>query len=726
MVQAVDTNLQGRLEQYKAVQDRMDRVPPDSEEALREDGLAWSCNVDWGGMEKGVAEIKDPLFNLATQPNPYVKLACPAEVPCPASALQTLAEKDAELLDEWGQFEYELEMMLDARAQTGHGIFHFPHPRSWVFRSLHPSNIIIPRDAKLNPETWNWFAIKTEFPITELIRRLEKPDAATTLGYRPQAIIEAIRRFAENGGEQWAAALEKGMGEYYINNLRTNDLAFAASQKNESLPGFILYVREWNGKISEKHLLSDGEFCAAHGFLFNKADRHECMDDMLCLFPHSLGGGFFHRVRGYGVKMLPFHDAQNRTFNRVFDVTWLSSGLMLQGGGDDLRRMSEVVVGPYTYIPDDLKIVQQSFANPGQGLVSMLREVERMSDRSETAFGGGGGSSSNPEKTAKEATMLYQDKNKMEGYAISRFYKQLGRFHAVRIKRMLMQSPTDVDPGAKISKAFQAEAGRLGIAKEIWSKIKADAARIFGDGNPVNQFLAMRDLMFLQAKFTASGQRSFTRHLVQSRLGSRAWADEFTGPEEKQLGADDLFMRERRMAQLENGNFETSDTKLDVAMQDHHLIHAGEHTIYAEEVAARLQQQHLSKADAFARLGRAQAHVSGHIQMLAIDPMAKAEFQDLQRRWAGIVNLMRQLGQQLQAEAGQAQQAAMEEQRNPRLSVREIEESETAKLRRQQMAEEHALKMKLAQETHDFELSRKGQSHTADLQSKLLQGATTL
>ena len=86
LISAGARNLEHRLEQYRLVEDAYDRIPPDTEEQLRADGLGWAANVDWGGMEAGIDSAASPFVNLLTEPEPFVKFASTAVPTAPSSS----------------------------------------------------------------------------------------------------------------------------------------------------------------------------------------------------------------------------------------------------------------------------------------------------------------------------------------------------------------------------------------------------------------------------------------------------------------------------------------------------------------------------------------------------------------------------------------------------------------------------------------------------------------
>lgn len=716
LIRAQEKKQEPRLDIYRAVEAAYDRVPPDDDCALDADKLGWTANIDWGGMESGVNEGAEIDYNLATQPDTYVRLL--SGNPQFVDLLTVVEAEDKRALDEWDEFLPQLEMMVHNRRAHGLGIFHFPHPVGWHFNSLHPGNLITPPRGQNNPSKWPWFAIKTEFEITDLLARLADPEASSKLGWNVANIRKAITKFAERGGQEMVSSIERSV-ENYVLELRATDLAFA-QENNHSIPGYIFFVKEWDGGVSEYFITNEAEG-AGIGFLFEGVKRRQSMADVIALFPLSLGQGYIERVRGYGVKMLPYHDLENQTRNKFVDSVMLASGMIVQGEeGDDWQRLQNEVrqYGPYTYMPDGIKIQQQSFGDPSSGIVALNREMERVGGQRNRSFGGADHSQRTPEMTATQSRMLWQGESKAQTNEVARFYKQLSHFHALRFKRMFNPQLGVSDPGGPEAMAMMIRLQAQGVTLDVLSSVHTIKARtIFGDGDPVNQYLAMKDLEPFFGRFTEDGKKAYTHHVVAARIGDKDLAAQLTG---WKAGEDRNKTQARWQAQQENAVFEVADTRLDLGDRDNHLIHLGEHTVFAEEVIARLDGKEITEAEAFQKVGRTWAHAQQHLALAQEDPLLEAVIKDVARRWADLNNRQRQMGQHLQAEAEKAQRQQMEELRNPRPSVKDTEVRMTEEIKRSLAQERHRREMELLEQRHDLEMRMLAQGKAVEQQGKLL------
>ena len=715
-------DVQKKVRLAKLIEDAYEQMPPDGDEELEEDGLGWVANVDWGGMNAGISDGVENDYNLVTQPDTYVRLVARNPKIQLANAMEVLERLHKEMVDSWADSETEVQTMLQHRRMLGLGIFHYPHPHGWHYRSLHPCNLVLPPRAKLSPETWPWFAIRTELQITDLLARLKDRKAATTVGWNVLEIVKAIKKYAQNGAAQLMGQLFSDP-EGFIYNLAQNDLAFAA-ENAITMPGWTFYVREFDGKVSE-YLLTDYNDI---GWLYEGPRRHQNMADLIALFPLSLGQGYIERIRGYGVKMLPFHDLENRVLNHACDVTMIGAGMVLKStNGDDFARMRDDVRlhGPITFVPEGIEVQQNSFSNPSAGVLGLRREFERVSNLRSRAFGGADYGQRESDETATAARLNYQGRTTVRSYEIARFYKQLSNHYRIQWLKMTDKEMTERDPGGPAYQAFLADAVELGVVAQDIAAIKRVVARtIFGDGDPNNQFLALQDLKEYVGRLPATGQRIMMRLAFRARLRDPELVDEMMGPDDPTQ--DTQFTAQRWRCEMEQNTFETSDTKIDLQNDDNHLIHAGEHTVYAEEVSQRVDEQALSEAEGLSKLMRCREHTLMHIGFLQADPLARAEFKDLTRRWADLTNTLSQWSQHLQAEQQRQQQQQLEELKNPKPSVKEQEIALTEQVKRESILAETRLKNQLAVEKHQKEMDVLARASTVREGIEMLKAANSI
>jgi hypothetical protein len=702
------------------VDDMYDRRPPDDPAALRMDGLGWTNNVDWGGMEFGIDAAIAPEFNLLHDPETYVKLETIYQGYDHSQQKRTVEEEDKRMLDEWEEWVPELGKMLIQRKKYGLGIFYFRNCRSWQFQALHPGNLIT-TEPSINPNTWSWCAIHTDFRVDDLLQRMSGADSANDEfgkdGWNPAAIRRALimhdrkdRKGAWNMVNQWFYDAEKWRNEYLSNDL------YWSYVNDMSIPGYIVYVKEFDGTVTEYLLTKNDKV----GFLFRSPDKQRLtqMSDAFCMFPERCGQTLLREVRGYGIKNLAFLDAENQMNNRLLDAAYLSSSLFVRGGtADDLYNQQEMMIGPITLVPNNLEIQASQMPNTAQALVPITEHLTRLRENAAMATGGEGYGHGPDRETAKAATIRFQQGQRMQNYQVNLLYRCAQKFHRERFKRAYSNKMISRDAGYEEAKEALDRMEIKGVTKEFLASIdfkSTQVARLMGDGDPAKLYADLTELSAFMGLMTEGGKQELLRDMIHAKAGhDRAIAyvgDKATEP---------TTVRNKAQAQLENGHFESSDARVDPAGDDNHAIHVSEHTSFLEAKVQAMQQSGENPAEIFKTISRSIAHIGmnedgqvigGHLGALAQDPTQQEMFQDAVRRLTELVNLRRQIGQQVEA-----QQQAQAEQELQNLKQPMEEQAKAAKVQAEMQIAAEKARIEIAMKEAEAEFKEREQQLKLEL-----------
>lgn len=674
---------QARLNGFQAVADAYERMPPDSESDLEFDGFKGLANVDWGGMQAGIDDQAEIYLNLALEPDKFCAFKSRAKGPHVGKGLLDLSERHAKMMRQWEEIEIEFSMMTHNMAANGLGILHWPMPHSWHCQNLHPANLIVPKKAALNSKKWPWCAIVTRFEIQNLIPKLdpEVVEDAKSQGWDTEVIRDAINAFRAAQGSKMDEKLD-------IDQLISRFVADGPGSIDESdgIAGFIYYVREWDGTISE-YWISDQE--SVDKPLYKRRGRYRDMTQVIALFPAGLGDGHLMRIRGFGINSLPFHDLENRHLNRTIDAAWLAASIGLKGDPEMLDRLSELIIGPIFNVPDDFTVEQVAFQNQTKTLVEIGQLFDQKKASRSQSMGGPIDVSPNADRTATGARLRYQEQTGARSGAISRFYRQLSMFWKTMWFRIADPGASETDPGYFESRQMLEDALREGLPVEALATIdEVVAKRVFGDGDPNNLFLALSDLVGFLGRLSPSGQRFFIRHLFNARLRNAPEVDAMLVEPEQ----DDELQRQQQIAQGENADFETSNVAISVASSDNHGIHAGEHLLFAEDKITQFENKRIELEDAYLSISRVREHVLPHMQALQQDELSEPIFREYNNRFAGIDNAIKRYGQMLQAKREAEQADQLEQIKSPRPTVDQLAKVETEGLK-QQLEKQRAAKL---------------------------------
>lgn len=706
------------------VDDMYDRKPPDDANALAMDGLAWTNNVDWGGMEFGIDDAIRPEFALMHDPEVYVRIASNYNGPGAAYMRTKVEREDALMLDSWEEWIPESGKMLLQRKKYGMGILYFRHPRSWQCQALHPGNLLT-SSKSINPGRWEWAAIHTEFDMTDLLRKLSKKqkseddeyDGFGKDGWHQGNIRKAIQSYQKEN-----SSLSKILhrdAEEWRSEVLANDLHYS---KDLAITGYIVYVKEFDGKVTE-YLICDREDI---GFLYRspKAQRLRQMSSAFIMFPGQVGQNLFREIRGYGIKNLPLFDAENNNLNRALDQNWIANSTLLEGGSsDDLYRQSEMVVGAFTMLPPGLQIAANQFPDTTDKLLAVAEYFQRRRDGVKGVTGGGMGGEQAPDReSAKAATFRQHNNQQGQSYNAAFFKLACKKFHRERFRRYMGGTMVESDLGHEEAQKVKVKLLGMGVSQEFLDSLDLDAteaATIFGDGDAANLFASLMEMLPFVPSMTAEGRAAFYHDLANAKVGverSRTYfGDMLPDPTEQ---------RNKVQAQLENGHFESSDARLDVGGDDNHLVHLNEHVGFLEAKAQAMQEGQLSPEEFYKTLSRALPHLGlnadgqpegGHIAPLLQDQTLLGLSEGLIQRLMPLVNLRRQVEQQLQA-----QQQAEQEQQIQEMQMPLEEQAKAAKVQSEMLIAEQKAALEIQKLRAEIEhMKAKARLEIEILESKM-------
>lgn len=710
----------------RMVWDAYDRLPPNDPDAMRKNGEEWCANVDWGDTQNAINERVEQDNNLVTQPMPLVSAITEGQVgPRSLHAIQVAINEHYKMFrqsDFWGS---EAQGMTLERTGVGLGIFHHHIPFSWVFRSIPRCNLIYPPRATSNMSEWPWMAVRSDIDITDLIALLDNPENSTRIGWKTEAIRDIISKLP------WLPDTMRGFDwiknpEAFVEGLRLDSLTIAA-RNSQKIRMYHLYVREYDGRISES-IVSEDPVCS--DFMFRKKydGEYTSMADFVSILPLQVLR-YMEKARGLGHQVLPYNALINDARNRAVDAAILTSSLMLKDteGATGMRNITNLELGGrVTFIPEDMVMDQRSLGNPSQGLLGVMGMIQELRETNNSGFGGTDHTARRPEATATEMKLRYGEATKNLGFETDRFYDQLTLFYRANWKRLVyILEKGDKAPdvkGVKEAKDMWKRVMDQGVTKEDLKVIKSvEANRLFGDGDPNQVFLAIQDLQGPISRMPLTAQRAMDEMAVAARTRRPWMVQALYGTNDMQL--DRMFSVQNWRIVQENGSFESSDLPQPIQDDDYHPLHVVSHTQYGESVVADYDNQVLPPPESLKRLIKTRDHVALHMPLLQRDESQREVYATAAKAWQGIENKMVQMQQNIQDAQQAEQERAIEEMRNPRLTVEEQQKVLTAQVQRAEIAQTAEFERQLKAANAQSEMQLKKQLAAAEAQLKILQAA---
>lgn len=692
--------------QYQQVQDSLvydafDRVPPYDPAALANDGEAYRANADFGDAEAAITDRVEQLNNMMTQP-------------CPHISARTKQGTDMAVVDGIELFLFRLhEFLMQSEnyvdgmhnlafqmTSVGVGWACFGTPGSWHFSVIPRINVIYPKDGKKDISKLPWLAVRDQHSIVDLIAKLEKPDAAAAVGWNIPNIKLAISDLKFNNGTVGGNTIENAPDKW-IEGVSLNSYQIAA-ENGQNVTVYRHYVREYDNMVSEQIFLRSAGSAATVEkdlVLYQSKKRLKCFREVIVPFFLSVGSSYLEKVRGFGHRILPHTAVQNDLLCRSIDLTIISNSLLLKNkSAEDAEKVQrEVRFGSaITMIPDDVEVDQKSFGNPASGLIALEQNIRGRRDANRRVFGGTDGSMSDPQMTARQATLKYGENTRGAGYEADRLTVTLTAFHKLLWQRMLAIFTSDSIPPVEgrdeLKDFWNTHSVECGItAADLKNIINVKATSMIGDGDPNQVFMALTDLGPYIPSLPMSSQREALRMLIAARTRKADLAFKWVPTRTTEADREESLQNWR--ASQEEGQFEGSDIPVPVQDDDNNLYHAESHTKYAVGVLDSYSNGVLSPGDAFKKLFRARAHTTIHIERLMQNKLAQSQLAVIRKQWQGIENMMRRMQQQVQEAAQAEQQRQLEMMRNPPQDEKAKQAIQTAELQRQHMQVEHEARL---------------------------------
>ena len=725
-------------EQDKLVFDAVDRVPPYDPKELADDGEEWRTNADFGDFEGQINDKVEKVNNLLTQPCPFVDLRFKRDTdPTLMERMELFNYKLHEWLMSQSAFVEEVQSTAFHMVNTGVGWVLFGVPFSWQFTCVPRSNVIYPKGAKRNFSKLEWVGFRSDFPITDLIAKLdpERSSAAAAVGWQMPVIKQVVANLKFNDNSVGNIGTLENSPEKWVESV-TSQASVIASQNGQNITVYHMYTREYDGKVSWQIVhRSTGAVTGTPDdvVLFKSTIRYDCYSKFIVPFWLSIGSQYIEKCRGFGHRILPQCAVQNDLDCRGIDTTILSGSLMLKatGGADDLdKAQRNIKLGSVvTLIPDDMALDQKSFSNPAQGIIALSNNLRARRAANSRVFGGPDAAQQQPTgMSATHARMVYTEATAGGGYEADRLNIAANALHNILMDRLvaIWSDPTTPKAdGYDDAKAFWDDASEFCqiTTKDLKQITGYKAVSLFGDGDPNQVFLALSDLASSLPALPLSSQKEALRMMIAARTRKPHLAFKWLPIGSTQADRE-MSLQSWRTSQ-EEGQFEGSDIPVPVQDDDNNLVHAESHTMYAVGVVDSWNKGSITPEVAFAKIFRCRAHTMVHLQRLAADKRLEGATAKLNKQWQGIDNMARRMQQMVQEAAQAARARQIEELRNPKLTVKEQQDAMTAELQRQQMKEKHAAELQIMQERSAAEIQlAKRQSRAKSVEEQIRNSPT--
>lgn len=653
----------GRI--YKAY----NRFPPTQYSKLAKEGDAWQSNVNWGMLsfiiDNNLSSFYDMITERTTAATIVTKKGNKKEKTEWSDKI-SIAFNQA--LERWDDFLLNQEQDILDMLLYGRGLEMWEDLDGFQSKHVSCDKVLVPDGAKINLSNFDVLVIKWEFQLHELYEAIQDQDSADDMGWNVQAVVEAMRWRRDSWSRKYKTANE------FLHAVKEGNITITSHLK-EKVSTYIIFIREFNGKVSKHIVLQDyapmfsltrgkvpKDDSQAYtdkidevGFLFTRTGMFDSSKNAFAVFLDNAGSGMWHNTPSLAEKIFVQCRQYDFAMNAIMDAVKLNMSLILQGAtADATEKLKELVLGPYTVLPADVSFSQHRLELPTaeatKALQFMMLDMNRGIGNYRIHEKGMEGEA----PTATQSQLDATEAAKLTGTQLRRFNSQHSIYYRELYRRL---TNTSVDEsGYEIFKEFKDFLRDNQVPDEAWKfenihSIKSNM--LSGAGSPSFKLMAAQQtIQFTNITPKDEGQANAVRDAIAALQG-RDNVDRYLPKEQR----PDPTWNERIIG-FENESFESpvcNPQNLMVYPTDNHVEHiAGHLNDMARTLQVCQQAMEQGKADkaemqaAATKMLNAGGHVNAHMQQLAKDEGKQDRLKEFAKNLQVIQRQADQLSQQFQ------------------------------------------------------------------------------
>ena len=682
------------------VQAMFDGSPPYSDNALRNSGQGFRCNLNFGEAEKFLEAAMSAYVDLINSVETLVRVETVFGDPKQRIEWnRILSEEYSFQLRKWPRFNYEYLNLCNHFVGHGVGVNYFEDERSWQWRSSGLGDIIIPRQTQATEEAIEVAAARRSVQVNDLYRYIEDPKIASELGWNVEEVRKAITTVSETHDSQFSNWEEIQM------QMKNNDLWSTAKSARVKLVH--MWVKEFNGSVSHFITLDKG---SNKDFLYKRVGRYENIDQAFTFFTYGIGtNGTYHSIRGLGFKLYHHLQVSNRIRSQAIDNAMLAGSPMVQPEDErSLENFAFNYFGPFAILPPNMKFVDRAAPNTSQTMMPVLSDLSQMVQERAGQYSTTGSFGKGDRRTRFEVAAHLEEAAKLNVTALNLFYNPWDRFHQEVARRFFRLDYASGEPGGDAVFEFRERCFSRGVPMEALAALdlkKTRAVRAVGSGSQAKRSVSLQQLNELAGAFDEEGRHNLFRDQVASLVGHDAADRYIPARPDRRIPVD------AKVAQLETQHL-LEGKEIPVFIDELHVIHLDIHLPTIEDMFAAVEEGQMSIEQAAMSSMSLFQHAVAHLENIQQDPTIAdkvSQFnQRLQRLSELIINGQRKLAklereqQEVSAAEGGEAGAPENEQQNA--------------TDQQEKLIEHRLKLQMMQEKHEMEMMLKLQKAEQDRQ----------
>jgi hypothetical protein len=633
------------------IQGLIDGNPPFSEQKLRELGQGERVNVNWGHAGAKVEACSIPYFDMLTSVPQFAQV-------------RTKYGGNLSKREDWsGIITEEFQRLLIGNKTSflsnhqlcqknlivhGQACMYFPDGVDWRARAIDPWQVIVPRGASCDWESWEFCFLLDQVYTTDIYRRIADPEVAEAKGWSIKWAEEAMINARIDEQDQ------RRPWEWYQNELRDNGLYYSYS-KSKIIKLAHMFVREYPGRISHYIFdrLNPGEW------MCKVRDRYKSFSEAFTIFLNGVGAGDYHSVRGLGQQLYGYGQAMNRLNNGIIEGTLLQSAPMFQPQtAKDAEQVKTIQIGPYKVLPPGMAIINTNMGTALQGAMNVLeffqgQENENIGSFVPSVSGG------TRKKSNKQLELEMDEKAKLTNSRAELYMSALDTHYKEVYRRAANPNLLEEDGGGREALEFQQRCFDRGVPQAALLDISSvTATRSIGQGSAAYRMAAMRQI----GEFLPELPESSRKRVINANIGAIGGQEaiELFGMKDVTQQGNDLSI-----ASMENNLFLVGG-EIFVDPDQNHYVHASVHIAYGNKLVDAVKRQEKDPREVTKSLQNLSPHVVIHLDYLEKDPTRKHQFEELNQAFSELLKYADQIAKYAeQLDKREAEQMAAQQQQAP-------------------------------------------------------------
>lgn len=702
------------------------RFPPTEYSLLAKEGMEWQSNVCFGMLSYVVDNSISSFFDMITERNLAAdiktKFGDPRERATYSDQISFAFDK---VLREWDDFLLNQEQDLLDMHLYGKGIELKEENEGCFYEHVSADDFKLPAGTKINLCNFDVAILCKRYKISELWEKIENKPNNEVGGWNREAVLSAMYYCRKEWREKHKTyeSFSKEIAEGNVN---------IASHLKENIDTYVVWVKEFDGKISKFVCLKDyGEIIESKkkdrnnnvekGFeedvikneelLFKKLRYNDKVEDFLHAFFDCSGTGMWHNIPSLAEKIFVQCRQYDFTMNAIMDAVKINMSMLLQGSTPEASdKIKALQFGPHVIIPSDVLFTQQRVQLPTQEataavqfmMLDMFRGIGEYRVSERTSQGEAVTATQNRNDTAEAA--------RISGTQLKRYNEQHTKYYRKIYKSLV--SLTRGEKDYEHREKFETYLKERKVPKEAWAYENIESINsnlLAGAGSPAQKMQAAQAIIGL---LNISPKGAGQARAIEDGIAAAGGRNNVARYIEK-VNPDPTF--NQKLAGYENcllADPFCSPADVQVNPGDDDLQHLATHMSDMDRTIMLLNENLDKKTltKTLAEIGARKllnqgGHVMAHMQQLSRDDSKKEYLKEINTHFNEI--------QQKSGELQKKMQAALAEEEAAKQNGTDVAQDPTIQL---QIAKGQ-LELKQLQDKHELDIGYKAQKHAMALEA---------